>query len=190
MKRSRMLSGSIVPAVFTLAMIIFIISALLPDAAAARERKSPVAGGRKEDSAQKTSDRNRDHVSRDRPAGQRIDRPSGDRGPDRPTRDRSKERDSRPEYGRKERPAETRERKDQTAGTAWRRRPPREIDKTQPYDRGKRKEKGPRDRDKKKDGRDPVMPVFRGRPRWRRPRPPVIHCDYTNIYYYNYTAAL
>jgi hypothetical protein len=191
-----MLSGSVVPAVFTLAMIFFIISAILPDAAAARERKSPAAGGRKEDSAQKTPDRNRDHVSRDRPADQRVDRPSrdrgpdrpsGDRGPDRPARDRSKERDPRPEYGRKERPAETRERKDQTTGTAWRRRPPREIDKTQPYDRGKRKEKGPRDRDKKKDGRDSVMPVFRGGHRWRRPRPPVIYCDYTNIYYYNYT---
>ena len=151
-------------------MIFFIISAVLPDAAAARERKSPAAGDRKEGSAQKTPGQNLDRVSRDRPS-----------------RDRSKERDPVPVYGRKERPAETRERKDPPTGTTWRRRQPREIDKTQPSDRGKRKEKGPRDRDKKNDGRHPVVPVTGGGYRWRRPCPPVIHCDYTNSYYYNYT---
>ena len=196
MKRSRMFSGSLAPAVFTLTLIFFIISVVLTDAAAARDKKSPEAGVRRESSAQKTPDRKREPGLRDRP------------------KDRTPDHISRPASEKNVRPAETRDRtrdrKPPATGSTYKRKPPGKIDRNPPPS-GRRgtqpdrrrdddgitirrppREKVPYNKEKKTHGR-PGRPFKPGKvggnpwipPRRIPPRPHHIHYHdtyITNIY--------
>ena len=82
MRRSNLPAGFFAPALSIVTLSVFLISAVMPYAAAARERRSPSSGVRREERAQKTparvqeasaKDRAKDHTSR--PAAEKRDRP-------------------------------------------------------------------------------------------------------------------
>ena len=177
MRRSNLPAGFFAPALSIFTLSVFLISAVMPYAAASRDRRSPTSGGRREGGAQKTparvqetsaKKRTPDPVSR--PATEKRDRPAETRNKrQQPSGKKEMQLDEAQRDGGTtiERPPR---RHDDGPESGWRRVPPR---RKYPGKKGEKKYRWPG---------DPVTPVIPGD---HHTPPPIPHIHYHDTHITN-----